>query len=169
MIRPGRPVVLPACLSPRRGTLGRLSAESRKNFTKSLQPNGPQGLTTIAGRHRYEQPVVIRRSTGGTVPGYGVLSSVMPFGNVPVETDRSHTPHSDALIVVTSYHEEGYNPQPGHGSTVARPAPAMQQVGASRYRLLEEDEEVLTVHLYWFFRRKARIMFLTAMTYAALC
>ncbi len=45
----------------------------------------------------------------------------------------------------------------------------MQQVGASRYRLSEEDEEVLTVHLYWFFRRKARIMFLTAMTYAALC
>lgn len=113
--------------------------------------------------------LAILRSTGETAPAYGVLSSVMSFCNVPVETDRPHTPYSGALIVVTSYHEEGYNPQPGHGSTVARLAPAMQQVGASRYRLSEEDEEVLTAHLYWFFRRKARIMFLTAMTYAALC
>ena len=45
----------------------------------------------------------------------------------------------------------------------------MQKVGALRLQLSEEEEEVLTVHFYWFFRRKARIMFLTAMTYAALC
>lgn len=93
----------------------------------------------------------------------------MPLVNVPVETDRPHRPHSGTLIAVTSYHEEGYSSQPGYGSTVARLAPVMQLVGALRHRLSEEDKEVLRVHLYWFFRRKARIMFLAAMTYAALC